>query len=172
MKKRTALALVTLVFNLSLVERLHAGGSFSTTGSLATYRDRHTATYLPNGKVLVVGGLSGPFLGWVALSSAELYDPAAATWTNTGSLAITREQHTATLLPNGKVLVTGGVYGIFNTGQLYYPPDSELYDPATGSWTYSGAMNVPRYNHTATLLPSGKVLVTGGLYHKRPHQHR
>jgi len=87
MKKRTALALVTLVFNLSLVERLHAGGSFSTTGSLATYRDRHTATYLPNGKVLVVGGLSGPFLGWVALSSAELYDPAAATWTNTGSLA-------------------------------------------------------------------------------------
>ena len=63
----------------------------------------HTATLLPNGKVLVAGGLHG-----VRLASAELYDPASGTWTATGSLATARDDHTATLLPNGKVLVAGG----------------------------------------------------------------
>ncbi len=72
------------------------------TGSLATARADHTATLLPNGKVLVAGGSS------CVLASAELYDPASGTWTATGSLATARDLHTATLLPNGKVLVAGG----------------------------------------------------------------
>ena len=77
--------------------------SWVPTGSLVTARSRHTATLLPNGKVLVAGGNNGS-----ALSSAELYDPATGTWTATGSLGTARERPTATLLPNGKVLVAGG----------------------------------------------------------------
>ena len=77
---------------------------FEQTGSLHDARYWHTATLLPNGKVLVAGGYdhSG------TLASAELYDPASGTWTTTGSLTTARDSHTATLLPNGKVLVAGG----------------------------------------------------------------
>ena len=81
------------------------------TGSLATARGRHTTTLLPSGKVLVVGGndeSGGLFTGY--LSSAELYDPATGSWSSTGSLHTARGDHTATLLPNGKVLVAGGSY--------------------------------------------------------------
>src|SRR5206468_4565756 len=78
------------------------------TGSLGTARDAHTATLLPNGKVLVAGG-SNELDG--VLSSAELYDPASGTWTATGSLGTARSRHTVTLLPNGKVLLAGGASG-------------------------------------------------------------
>ena len=111
----------------------------------------HTATLLPNGKVLVAGGYNGG-----ALTSAELYDPASGTWTATGSLNTARYDHTATLLPNGKVLVAGG---ISNGSDL---TSAELYDPASGTWTATGSLNTARYEHTATLLPNGKVLVAGG----------
>ena len=67
-------------------------------------RTSHTATLLPNGKVLVAGGYNG----FGSLSSAELYDPATGSWSPTGSLGTARDSHTATLLPNGKVLVAGG----------------------------------------------------------------
>jgi hypothetical protein len=67
-----------------------------------------------------------------------------------------REGHTTTLLPSGKVLVTGGTNA---TGPL---ASAELYDPLAGTWTATGSMSVARHHHTATLLPSGKVLVTGG----------
>ena len=80
-------------------------GLWSATGSLATARECHTATLLPNGKVLVAGG-DGDSSG--CLSSAELYDPASGLWSSTGNLATARYDHTATLLPNGKVLVAGG----------------------------------------------------------------
>ena len=72
------------------------------TGPMSVGRFGHTATLLPNGKVLVAGGY---------IASAELYDPASGTWTNTGSMSTARAGHTATLLPNGKVLVAGGVLG-------------------------------------------------------------
>ena len=79
--------------------------TWSVTGDLNTARFQHTATLLPNGKVLVAGGNNGS-----ALTSSELYDPAAGTWApTTGPLNTARSQHTATLLPNGKVLVAGGV---------------------------------------------------------------
>jgi hypothetical protein len=79
------------------------------------------------------------------------------TWGSTSSLSTARTNHTAILLPNGKVLVAGGTYSV-NTA-LY---SAELYDPATGTWTTTGAMNIARSNHTATRLPNGKVLVAGG----------
>ena len=126
---------------------------FEDTGNLVTARFFHTATLLPNGKVLVAGGLHDGS----TLASAELYDPASGTWTATGSLATARDHHTATLLPNGKVLVAGGFDGSVALAS------AELYDPASGTWTATGSLATARYGHTATLLPNGKVLVAGGL---------
>src|SRR6266540_452435 len=74
----------------------------------------------------------------------------------TGRLLTVRNNHTATLLPSGKVLVTGGADGF---GLL---ASAELYDPASGTWTTTGSLAENRWHHTATLLPSGKVLVAGG----------
>ena len=125
-------------------------GTWTATGNLGVARYDHTATLLPNGKVLVAGGYNGS-----PLASAELYDPASASWTATGSLNTARYVHTATLLPNGKGLVAGG-YG------AGYLASAELYDPASGGWTATGSLNTARYIHTATLLPNGEVLVTGG----------
>ncbi len=129
-----------------------ACGDFASVGSLATARYDHTATLLPNGKVLVVGGYNGAN----AFSSAELYDPALGTWSATGSLATARASHTATLLPNGKVLIAGGGG---SAGRL---SSAELYDPALGTWIATGSLGTARFGHTATLLPNGKVLVAGG----------
>ena len=126
--------------------------SWVPTGSFVMARSRHTATLLPNGKVLVAGGNNGP-----ALSGAELYDPATGTWTATGSMGTARSRHTATLLPNGKVLVAGG----FNELDGFLS-SAELYDPASGTWTATGNLGTGRGFHTATLLPNGKVLVAGG----------
>src|SRR5205823_11828316 len=78
--------------------------TFGNTGSLNTAREFHTATLLPNGKVLVAGGVGGD-----VLASAELYDPASGTWRATGSLSSGRYPATATLLPNGMRLVAGGL---------------------------------------------------------------
>jgi hypothetical protein len=136
---------------------LVATRSFTFTGSLNTARSNHTATLLPNGEVLVTGG-------WGAgtndpLASAELYNPATGKWTFTGSMAYARTGQTATLLQNGEVLVAGGdrVTGIRVTGIT-----AELYNPSTGKWTTTGSMIQPGYPQTATLLPSGEVLATGG----------
>ena len=114
---------------------------------------------LPNGKVLVAGGLN---VNGNILASAELYDPASETWSTTGSLVTGRTFHTATLLPNGKVLVAGG---LGSTGLA----SAELYDPASGTWTATGSLADAREGHTATLLPNGKVLVAGGVERQRQH---
>ena len=127
-----------------------------TTGSLAAGRGLHTATLLADGKVLVVGGSSADKK---ASSSAEIYDPESGRWTETGSLAGAREFHTATLLLNGNVLVAGGA--IDNMNELGLAA-AELYDPVTGRWTAADSMATAHKSHTATLLPSGRVLVAGG----------
>jgi Galactose oxidase, central domain len=149
--RRVAFPLLFLGAGLMLVQPC-AGQTWTATGSLATGRADHTATLLPNGKVLVAGGYNGS-----ALASAELYDPASGTWTATGSLATGRAHHTATLLPNGKVLVAGGEDSSSNPFA-----SAELYDPASGTWTATGSLATGRSLHTATLLPNGNVLVAGG----------
>src|SRR2546423_10983488 len=130
-----------------------ATGTWSATASMANLRARHTATLLPNGKVLVAGGYSSDGGG---RPTAELYDPATGTWTATGSLAHARSDHTATLLHSGKVLVTGG-----NNNQVALE-SAELYDPSTGTWTPTGNLAAARGYHRATLLAANRVLVTGG----------
>jgi N-acetylneuraminic acid mutarotase len=104
----------------------------------------------------VAGGYNGG-----PLNSSELYDPAAGTWSPTsGSLSTGgRAEHTATLLPSGKVLVAGG----WDADNLIVLNSAELYNPASGTWTPTGALLKSRLGHTATLLPSGKVLVAAGL---------
>jgi hypothetical protein len=171
-----AIAAAALVW-VSSFQKAEAS-SFVRTGSLMTARCSHTATLLPDGRVLVAGGgnfdalnrasparLNGVLFGnsvldtgWRDLASAEVYQPTTGTWTATGSMAIPRSGHVAVLLPSGKVLVAGG-------------PDrsAELYDPGTGKWTLTGPMQTNRSNHpTATLLRNGQVLVAGGYYGQPP----
>lgn len=132
---------------------------FSPTGSMTTARAAltFTATVLQNGQVLVAGG----GVGAGVTSSAELYDPATGTFSPTGNMTTAREDFTATLLNNGRVLAAGGVA---TCASFSCPPfaSAELYNPATGTWTPTSSMSGPRAFHTATLLPSGQVLVAGG----------
>ena len=139
-----------------------ANGTWTTTGSLNTPRRSHTATLLPNGKVLVAGGVreDNGYMVY-SINSAEIYDPATGIWTPTGSLATERGDHTATLLSNGKVLVTGGRPSFSGAGNLPIT-STELYDPASGTWTSTGSLTTGRWSHTATLLPNGNVLAAGG----------
>jgi hypothetical protein len=110
---------------------------------------------LPNGKVLIAGG--GGAAG--TLASAELYDPSYGTFTATGSMTVARWGHTATLLLSGKVLIAEGA----SSNSYPYLASAELYDPAAGRFTATDNMTgVARVFHTATLLPSGKVLIAGG----------
>jgi hypothetical protein len=132
-------------------------GGWDFTNSLPSPRENHTATLLPTGKVLVAAGGSDEDS---SSETAELYDPSTRLWSFTGSLTGSRESHTATLLLNGKVLVAGGFDASVGGGTV---ATCELYDPATGTWTGTGSLNEGRYLHTATLLPSGKVLVAAGV---------
>jgi large repetitive protein len=137
-----------------------ATGTWTATGPLAQGRGDHSATLLPDGRVLVAGGravAADPSKAVRQLVSAELYNPATGTWSVTGLLAEARSDHTATLLPDGTVLVAGGSFG-----GPHALASAELYDPATGTWSASGPLAEARSGHTATLLPDGRVLVAGG----------
>jgi N-acetylneuraminic acid mutarotase len=126
---------------------------WSAAASMTTNRGAHTATLLQSGNVLVTGGVApdAQTLVIVAPSSAEVYDPHANRWSTVASMAAARDEYTATLLSNGKLLVVGG------TGQSR----AEVYDPPRNVWsTASATMN--RYLHTATRLPDGRILVVGG----------
>jgi uncharacterized delta-60 repeat protein len=129
-------------------------GVWRPAGTLTTGRAGHTATRLPDGRVLVAGGL-----GAAASRSAELYDPATGTFTTTGGLERARVDHTATLLADGRVLVAGSSAPAPGHANAM---SAEIYDPATGLWTPTGGLAHPHGRHTATLLASGRVLVVGG----------
>src|SRR6266581_2565543 len=154
-----ALALLGLALGICTPQAGHAG-SFTPTGAMSVGRYSHTATLLPNGKVLVTGGETTLCGCCVApTSSAELYDPDSGRWSRTGDMTTTREFHTATLLTNGTVLVAGGAGGDAVPDFL---SSAEMYDPTTEKWKTTTPMNVARLTHTATLLADGRVLVAGG----------
>jgi hypothetical protein len=132
--------------------------AFVRTGPLAEARGLHTATLLADGRVLITGGGPASWAGAGAyLATAELYDPSTGTFSPTGSMSTPREDHTATLLRDGRVLIIGGNdYGSHTTAS------AEIYDPKTGTFTPTGSMKTARGFHTATLLADGRVLVAGG----------
>jgi len=131
-------------------------GTFAATGSMTEPRSSHTATLLHSGKVLLVGGASTNG-GSSQVLTAELYDPASGTFSPTGSMGTARSNHTATLLPNGAVLIAGG---FDQTGAPL--ATAEIYNPTTGMFAAAGSMHAAHFQHTATLLPNGKVLIAGG----------
>lgn len=147
-------------------------GTFASTGPMTSPRYAQAATVLPNGKVLVTGGLGDGGNGHSppVLRSAELYDPATSTFTTTGSMLVRRTNHTATLLTDGRVLIVGGIQDIQkyvgSHGRYPYAGNglttAEIYDAATGAFIATGSMTTGRYGHTATLLANGTVLITGG----------
>lgn len=136
-----------------------ASGSFRPTGSMTGPRGHSAAVLLNDGKVLLVGG-DGAHED-ERLSSAELYDPATGRFSATGSMHVPREMHTAVLLKDGRVLVVGGSSaGSYPNSHI--EASAEIYDPATGRFSMTGSMSVPRHKLAAALLPDGKVLVVGG----------
>jgi hypothetical protein len=137
-------------------------GLWSETGTLNTARQRHTATLLHDGRVLVAGGglrVQSGTTTELVYSTCELYNPATGAWTSTGSMASPRMDHTATLLRDGRVLVAGGVSAWFSSNYL---ASAEIYDPTTETWSSAGNMSQPRSLHSATPLGDGKVLIAGG----------
>ena len=124
---------------------------FVVQEGLEMYQARylHTATSLLNGNVLIVGG-------YPSSTTAEIFDPSAGTFTPTGGTQYPRIGHRATLLQNGKVLITGNRDSDQDT--------AEIYDPKNGVFTETNPMNSPRCMHTSTLLRDGRVLITGGSY--------
>jgi hypothetical protein len=168
--ERCVTGLITRIFGLSICLTLVCGlpgvgeshaADFVATGSMSVARYNQTATLLPGGKVLIVGG--SDLIG-TSYKSAELYDPATGLFTPAGNMATGRDGHTATLLNNGKILIAGG----YEAGGAGFLKSAELYDPATGLFTPTGSMGTARRSHTATLLANGKVLVAGGRMARGP----
>lgn len=149
------LPLAAINSGVALAAPLSVNTFAALTPSMNVARFAATATLLPNGKVLIAGG-SGPFPVFASLNSVELYDPETDSFAaSTPSMNEARAAATATLLPNGKVLIAGG--GVSAV---------DLYDPTTNSFAPSAltpSMIAVRSSATATLLPNGKVLIAGGL---------
>ena len=133
-------------------------GTWSGTGTMSVPRFA-PAVVLPDGRVLVAGGIT-TFVNPMdsrALSSVEIYDPAVGSWTVVAPLHEARFAHTATTLPDGRVLVAFGSPGFGNAFQT-----AEVFDPVLGTWTPVPGAIEPHYGHTATLLNDGTVLIVGG----------
>lgn len=158
------------------------------TGAMTGPRFDHSATVLHDGRVLVAGGRS--LDGRESLSSAELYDPQSGSWSATGDM-LSPGSGDAVLLDDGRVLLvreasaelydpTTGSWApaapMTTRDHITYTVTrlvdgrvllagmggAEVYDPESDSWTRTGDMLTPRYNHVATLLLDGRVLVAGG----------
>lgn len=147
-----------LAFGLALA--VHGADATTPTGALAIARYSHTAASLPDGRVLIAGGhrTSGSLSSMT--TSAEIYDPATGSYTATGALSVARGEHASVQLADGRVLVVGGLAWI--NGTAVQLDSAEIYDPASGTWSTTGAMSTARRAPTALTLPDGRVLVLGG----------
>jgi len=153
----------TLVGEVSNLAAFILGGSgdvVGTRGNVLDSRQGHSATLLQDGRVLVIGGDERDALGNLqSLDSTEFYDPQTQTFTPGPTLTQKRSTHTATLLQDGRVLVTGG-YPVYGPGVA--SATAEVWDPTTNAFTAVSAPGMGRTLHTATLLNNGKVMVVGG----------
>ncbi len=131
-------------------------GTWSPTGSMDVPRILATIAPLPDGTVLVAAAYERGLNGWFPSDSADVYDPATGTWKPTASMAVARAYGSATALPDGSVVVAGGV----GTGASL--DSAEVYDPSSGAWSLTGAMIEARSQHVAVALRDGRVLVAGG----------
>ena len=126
-------------------------------GKLADGRSGHTATLLPDGRVLFIGGVGQ---GWTFLRSAELYDPKTGRSDVVGSMSVQRESHTATLLADGRVLVVGGHNGRRQSMEVF--ASAEIFTTSTRRFEMAGTLATARHKHDAVRLVDGRVLVIGG----------
>ncbi|ATB28102.1 carboxypeptidase regulatory-like domain-containing protein [Melittangium boletus] len=118
----------------------------------------HAATALPNGKVFITGGQGQD----TAKHTAYEYDPSAITSAERAPMLAPRKYHTLISLEDGRILAMSGKVDQWRPPDVDTPPDSEIYDPTLDRWSPIAPTICPRPGHTATLLPNGKVLITGG----------
>lgn len=140
-------------------------GTFSSAPALGAPRAQHTATTLPDGRVLVTGGTDGNG----TYQSSEVFDPVGNAWTplqsqmTVNGFASARQLHTATLMSNGQVLIAGGLGVDTQGGQFGALASCVVFDPASDTFTATGAMPQARGWHSAANLPNGQVLVMAGV---------
>ena len=125
--------------------------------------NRSTATLLPDGCVLIVGG------GWDDVgglhATAQVWDPTTESFSPAGSLARARtadDAGIAVALPDGRVLIVGGCISPASHCEFGLTDSAEIWDPDTASFGPAGSLAEARTEHTSTLLPDGRVLVVGG----------
>lgn len=135
--------------------------TWSPCAPLTVARSHHAATLLPDGRVLVTGGTTHESVGdqnrFVALASAEVYEPAKNRWVAVTPMSDARNGHTATLLGDGTVLVVGGA-----REQRLHLASTERFDPAKNAWTTEQPLDVARWLHTAVRTSEGDVVIAGG----------
>jgi hypothetical protein len=136
-----------------------ATGTFQSAGAVVLRRTSHSATLLPDGRVVIIGGIPSGVPNAVT-NLVEVYNPATATFSVMGNILQPRRSHTATLLPDGRILVAGGW-----PGGIAVPPAiaaMEIFDPFTGTSEYIGDMAARRADHRVTALANGQLIITGG----------
>lgn len=138
-----------------------ATNAWSPVARMGTPRADHSATVLADGRVLVVGGCSNGAPCNPPGVTAQLYNPSTNTWSAAGSLHEARALHTANRLPDGRVIVFGG-QGTCNAQVCITLSSTEIYDPASNSWSFGPPLPQPRQQSTSSTLPDGRVLVAGG----------
>ncbi len=150
-----------LLSPLTIFAEAPSNGIWTPVGNMTTRRLSFTSTLLQDGKVLVAGGR--PSNSEPLIDYTELYDPITKTWTKTGNLNTPRMRFNGiydymVTLQNGKALIAGGVDANFTTSYA----SSEIYNPSTGMWSYTGNLNTPRRDMSLILLNDGRVLTAGG----------
>ena len=167
---RIVLSVICVVASPVSIALAQSSGTFTATGSMITPRGTHTATLLNNGKVLIAGGVTTSLVitpnsvypQQTALASAEIYDPSTSIFTATGSMTTARTSHSATLLPDGRVLIAGGS-GIPQAPSEQPLLSAEIYDPSSETFSATGNLVATPYGWrpSATLLRDGRVFVAG-----------
>ncbi|MEO0650345.1 MAG: kelch repeat-containing protein, partial [Planctomycetota bacterium] len=159
----TTAVTTTVVQSVELYNPATQSFDFFPNG-LAAPRTVHTATLLDDGRFLVLGGTNAADQ---VVNTGEIFDPATGTSTPIAPMSTQRTQHTATKLNDGRVLIVGGVSNFDLNDPLSALgsaiASSEIYNPTTNSWSSGPNLPDPTFGHTATLLPSGNVLIAGGV---------